>query len=238
MEIKVRNDGALKHLGVKSDMDTLHSIQKAECKETIDELGKTITGAISRSRDKCTAIGYCVRTNVGYRAQHCSWSLKEFEEVDSTFLSLVKKATLNMNSFPGRLLTSRKKDGGLGIISISDAAHERKRKVLLQLVNKGGADGIAIQGLLGRAMRTAGHGGQGSSGNHVWESLDDSGCLNSLIVKLRSLGLRLRAGGSIEGREEFAAKDENMTEERERLNRRGIVLESEMVAGGASSLRI
>ena len=176
MEIKVRNDGSLKHLGVKSDMDTHHNIQKAECKETISGLGKTITGAISRSRDKCTAIGYCVRTNVGYRAQHCSWSLKEFEEVDSTFLSLVKKATLNMNSFPGRLLTSSKKDGGLGIISISDAAHERKRKVLLQLVNKGGADGIAIQGLLGRAMRTAGHGGQGSSGKHVWESLDDSGC--------------------------------------------------------------
>ena len=61
MEIKVRNDGSLKHLGVKSDMDTHHTIQKAECKETISELGRTITGAISRSRDKCTAIGYCVR---------------------------------------------------------------------------------------------------------------------------------------------------------------------------------
>jgi hypothetical protein len=79
MEIKVRNDGSLKHLGVKSDMDMHRNIQKAECKETISELEKTIPGAISRSRDKCTAIGYCVRTNVDYRAQHCSWSLKEFE---------------------------------------------------------------------------------------------------------------------------------------------------------------
>ena len=100
MEIKVRGDGSLKHLGVKSDMDAHHNIQRAECKETIGDLGKTITGAISRSRDKCTAIGYCVRTNVGYRTQHCSWSVKEFEEVDATFLSLVKRATLNMNSFP------------------------------------------------------------------------------------------------------------------------------------------
>ena len=133
----------------------------------------------------------------------------------STFLSLVKKATLNMNSFPGRLLTSSKLDGGLGIISISDAAHERKRKVLLQLVNRGGAEGIAIQGLLGRAMRTSGHGGVGSSGSHAWESLEDSGSINSLIVKLRALGLRLRVGGSAEESQEFAAMDENLTEERE-----------------------
>jgi hypothetical protein len=123
MVIKILGDGTLKHLVVKSDMDAHHNIQKAECKETIGEIGKTITGAISRSRDKCTAIGYCVPTNVGYRAQHCSWNVKEFDEVDVTFLRLVKRATLNMNSFPGRLLTSSKRDGGLGIISISDAVH-------------------------------------------------------------------------------------------------------------------
>ena len=58
MEIKVLEDGSLKHLGVKSDMDTHHNIKKAECKITIGNLGKTIVGAISRSRDKCTAIGY------------------------------------------------------------------------------------------------------------------------------------------------------------------------------------
>ena len=56
------------------------------------------------------------------------------------------------------------------------------------------------------------------------ESLDDSGSLKSLIVKLRALGLRLRAGGNIERQLEFAAKDENLTEEREKINRRGIVL--------------
>ena len=70
------------------------------------------------------------------------------------------------------------------------------------------------------------------------ESLDDSGSLKSLIVKLRALGLRLRAGGNIERQLEFAAKDENLTEEREKINRRGIVLESEMVTGGSSPLRV
>jgi hypothetical protein len=57
-------------------------------------------------------------------------------------------------------------------------------------------------------------------------------------VKLRALSLRLRAGGNTEGQREFAAKDENLTEEREILNRRCIVLKSEMVTGGSSPLRV
>ena len=57
-------------------------------------------------------------------------------------------------------------------------------------------------------------------------------------MKLRALSLRLRAGGNTEGQREFAAKDENLTEERERLNRRCIVLKSEMVNGGSSPLRV
>ena len=51
MKIKVLGDNTLKHLGVKSVMDAQHNIQIVECKETIGEFGKTITGAISRSRE-------------------------------------------------------------------------------------------------------------------------------------------------------------------------------------------
>ena len=76
--------------------------------------------------------------------------------------------------------------------------------------------------------------GSAPQGSHAWESLDDSGSINSLIVKLRALGLRLRVGGSAEESQEFAAMDENLTEERERLNRRGIVLKSETITGGSS----
>ena len=60
-----------------------------------------------------------------------------------------------MNSFPSRLLTSERRHGGLGIIPISIAAHERKRKVLLELVNKKGAEGIAAQALLANALRAS-----------------------------------------------------------------------------------
>ena len=121
-EVAMLEDGTLKYLGLKSDMDSSHNIQKSDCIKTIKSLGETIMGAIARSRDRCCAIGYCVRTNVGYRAQHSAWSPKDYSEVDGTFLALVKKATLNMNSFPSRMLTSRRKHGGLGIISISEPA--------------------------------------------------------------------------------------------------------------------
>ena len=109
---------------------------------TIKSLGERILSSISRSRDKCNAAGYCVRTNIGYRAQNCSWTTKDFEDVDAKYLSLIRKCSLNLPGFPKRLLTSLRKHGGLGITSISDAAHEQKRRVLLELSNKSGMDGI------------------------------------------------------------------------------------------------
>ena len=112
--ITMLRDGTLKHLGLKSDMDAGNNVQKAECIDNIKSLGEKVTRAILRSRDKCTALGYCVRTNVGYRAQNSSWSLEDFEKVDAKFLALVKRATLNMQSFPGRLLTSERRHEGWG----------------------------------------------------------------------------------------------------------------------------
>ena len=45
-------------------------------------------------------------------------------------------------------------------------------------------------------------------------------------------------GSIAEAPQVFAAKDENLVGERERFNRRGIVLESEMIEGGISPLRV
>ena len=66
--IPMLRDGTLKHLGLKSDMDAANNAQRADCLDNIRTLGEKVTRAISRSRDKCTALGYCVRTNVEYRA--------------------------------------------------------------------------------------------------------------------------------------------------------------------------
>jgi hypothetical protein len=237
-EIKLLSDGSLKHLGLKSDMDGLHSVQKSDCEGKIKELGETVMGAIARSRDRCTAIGYCVRTNVTYRAQHSSWTLKDYKEVDAKFPALVKKATLNMVSFPSRLLTSYRKHGGLGIISITEAAHERKRKMLLELTNRGGADGVAMQGLVVNALKSAGQGGGGLGETHLWPSLNEDGVLDSLVRKLKGIGLRIKVGNGSDERAVAAANDEEDEEDRIELNSRGIMLEAELTEGGEAQLRI
>ena len=77
-EIITKADGTLKHLGIKTDMDASNHIQKLDCMLDIKSLGDKILTSISRSRDKCNAAAYCVRTNIGYRAQNCSWTTKDF----------------------------------------------------------------------------------------------------------------------------------------------------------------
>jgi len=233
----MKHDGSLKHLGIKSDMDAAHRVQKRKCIEKIKELGEIVTNSISRSRDKCTALGYCVRTNVVYRAQSCSWSTKDYDDVDRAFLSVARKTTLNMNGFPGRLLTSERRHGGLGIISISAAAHERKRKSLLELINKRGAEGLAAQGLLVSALRSAGQGGFGASSCHLRESLNEGGLLNSLVSRLKTVGLRIRVGANMEEAPVHAAP-ETSHEDREDLNRSGIVTTAELQENGLINARV
>ena len=76
-------------------------------------------------------------------------------------------------------------------MSISEAAHERKRRVLLELVNKNGAEGLATQGLLVNALRSS---GQSVAGQQLWEPLEEGGVMSSLISKLNGLGLKIRVG--------------------------------------------
>jgi hypothetical protein len=143
-----------------------------------------------------------------------------------------------MTSFPSRLLTSYRKHGGLGIISITEAAHERKRKMLLELINKAGADGVAMQGLVVNALKSSGQGGGGLGETQLWPSLNEDGMLDSLVRKLKDIGLRLKVGNDSEARAMTAAKGEEDEEERIEMNSRGVALEAELIEGGEVQVRI
>jgi hypothetical protein len=91
--------------------------------------------------------------------------------------------------------------GGLCNISISDAANERKRKMLLELVNK--------RSLLVSALRSSGHCGAGLTGRHLWPSLDKGGVVDSLATNLKDLRLRLRVGDCSVGTPLMAAWHES-----------------------------
>jgi hypothetical protein len=134
---------------------------------TIESKGEMIMMADARRRDKMLAVGYCLLTNIVYRSQHCPWHLEEFEKLDSVYAGLVKKVAKLLKGFPTRLIFADRKDGGLGITSTLTASMERKRKTLLDLVHRGGASGIAMEGQISRMMREAGQGGLGPVRRHL-----------------------------------------------------------------------
>ena len=85
----------------------------------------------ARRRDKILAVGYCLVTNVVDRTQHCPWHLEEYEELEKTYLGLVRKVLKLIPGFPSKLILMGKKEGGLGVTSTITAAMERKRKKLI-----------------------------------------------------------------------------------------------------------
>ena len=127
----------MKSLGVKLDMHLSNTIQLKECTETIKSKGEEILQVNARVRDKMLAIGYCLRTNVVYRTQHCSWHLEDYEEAEKEYINLVRKVAKLIPGFPERLITADRKDGGMGVISTITAAMERKRIMLLEQIHKG-----------------------------------------------------------------------------------------------------
>ena len=116
-------------------------------------------GGFARSRDRILALGCIVRQGVSYRTSNCAWDIETYEKLEETFSQLAKRATQNMQSFPSRIIYSKRKDGGLGITSLCMAAQESKRKQLLTQINDSGMQGIHMQGILGRALRLAGNEG-------------------------------------------------------------------------------
>jgi hypothetical protein len=152
-EVEMKKDGTMKSLGVKIDMHLSNTIQLKECIDTIRSKGEEIRQVTARTRDKMLAIGYCLRTNVVYRTQHCSWHLEDYEEIEKEYINLVRKVAKLIPGFPERLITADRKDGGMGVISTITAAMERKRIMLLEQAHKGGQAGLAMEGQIERAMR-------------------------------------------------------------------------------------
>jgi hypothetical protein len=239
IKVEMKMDGTMKSLGVKFDMHVDNQVQLGECIETVISKGEQILQANARKRDKMLAIGYVLLTNVVYRSQHCPWHLAEYDKIEKHYISLVKKVARLINGFPTRLITADRKDGGLGVRSITCAAMDRKRKNLLDLVHRKGPIGIAMEGQLSRLMRDAGQGGIGPVRRHLWAPLSELATgLSSLLAFLKAVKLRIRVGWGTEEGWELASPLEQDREAREELNTRGIVLRSELETDGQIPMRV
>ena len=103
-KFEMKMDGTMKSLGVKFDMHVDNQIQKMECIETIKLKGDKIMQVEARRRDKMLAVSYCLVTNVVYRSQHCPWHLEEYEELEKTYLGLVRRVLKLIPGFPSKLI--------------------------------------------------------------------------------------------------------------------------------------
>jgi len=174
-----------------------------------------------------------------YRSQHCPWHLEEFEKLDSAYVGLVKRIAKLIRGFPTRLIFADKKDGGLGVTSTLTAAMDRKRKSMLELVHRGGAPGIAMEGQIARMMREAGQGGLGPCRRHLWTALGELATgLSSLVRYLKTIGLRIRVGQAEMDGWELACDREHDLAGRKEMNARGIVLKAELGEDGVIPIRV
>ena len=98
-EVEVKNEGIMTHLGVIWDMDLNGDRQWTAIKATIERLGEIICKSSSRKRDKILVINSCLKYNVLYRLQFCTWNLARFEELDKSLNRLIRGVTNNMRNF-------------------------------------------------------------------------------------------------------------------------------------------
>jgi hypothetical protein len=183
------------HLGVIWNMDTNSNKQFEVLKETLECLGARILRHKGRVGDKLLALEYCLRANIVYRMQFCTWGLERFAELDKAYTNIVKKIYRNMKSYPAIPLWMLAADGGLGLQSLIDFTHKSKLRMLLRNIDKNDDTGKAFQGLVARAIRDAGSGG--NTRQTIGTRLTGPNWMTSLIEWLAKMGLYIEVQGPI-----------------------------------------
>ena len=153
----------------------------------MEDLGGRIARYKGRTRDKITALHYCLRSTLTYRLQFSNWGLDKYEELDGIYNRLVKTITKNRNTYPSIPINCHVNDGGLGIESLSCFAQRCKLRILMKNVEKNDHTGIALQGLVSRSLRLAGQGGLQRPNTHIGLPISGSSWLTSLIEWLDKL---------------------------------------------------
>ena len=185
------------HLGVIWNMKKDNEKQFASLKQKMDEIGSRIARYKGRTRDKITALHYCLRSTLTYRLQFCNWGLDKYEELDLVYNRLVKVITKNSNTYPTTPINCHTNDGGLGIESLSCFAQRCKLRILMKNLDKKDQTGISMQGLVSRSLRFAGQGGLQMPNTTIGMPIGNSTWLSSLIEWLNKLGIKMQVNGML-----------------------------------------
>ena len=194
-DVPICDNGVMTHLGVIWNMKSENTKQFESLKSKMEDLGGRIARYRGRTRDKITALHYCLRSTLTYRLQFSNWGLDKYEELDGIYSRLVKTITKNRVTYPTIPINCHVDDGGLGIESLSCFAQRCKLRILMKNVDKRDHSGIAMQGLVSRSLRLAGQGGLQRPNTHIGLPISGSSWLTSLIEWLARLNIKIKING-------------------------------------------
>ena len=131
-----------------------------------------------------------------------------------------------MRSYPSIPLWMLAADGGLGLQSLMDFTQKCKLKMLLKNIARNDNTGLAFQGLVARALRSAGAGCPGKR-QRIESNLSDTTWITSLSEWLEKMGLFIE----VQGLDDTSPPSTQVTGDRARrvhLFDRGVSLEEEI----------
>jgi hypothetical protein len=156
VSIKMQNDGSFKHLGVMWDL-SLHNTNQYQSTVNKIKLALDLACASKASaRAKLRAIKSKLYNQLIYDTKFSSWTLKQYQCIDTLFGSAYRQITNNMQSFPTALMYTSSKYLGLDLPLYSESVQKAKYSDYKRLTVGSSRAQAAISSLLARILRQSG----------------------------------------------------------------------------------
>jgi hypothetical protein len=155
IEVHMKTDGNLKHLGVLWDMDLSNETQREQVTTFLRESLAYVCAKRASIRCKMIAITKCIIPKVLYTCKFMGWTLEQYKELEKIITVAMRKASKLLPGFPTNLMYMSRQEGGLGYDSLVDIIHRTKNRMYQRLLDTTDMCLVA-SGLLARAFRARG----------------------------------------------------------------------------------
>jgi hypothetical protein len=151
IEVHMKSDGNLKHLGVVWDMDLSNETQRIQLTTYLRESLAYVVAKKASIRCKMIAISKCVIPKIIYTCKFMGWTLEQYKELERIISAAMRTASKLLPGFPTDLLYMSRQEGGLGYDSLVDIVHRTKNRMYQRLLDTRDLCLVA-SGLLARAF--------------------------------------------------------------------------------------
>ena len=190
----------IKYLGVLFDYDNSGRTQLDLVRTQINQDFRTLIRKYAKiPLIKLEVAVSCILSRARYPAKFCSWSLQDLTNIDALFSKHYRRLLSLTPSFPTELLYAPKDRVGIGLPRFSDSVNSDKLGLLHRALDSEDATRIAMQGLIYRGLRHAGHHPMPGEAAHIPPTPtahNNTLWISSLTSWLALGGLRLASGGS------------------------------------------